>query len=383
MPSSPKTDASLRARAGDVPDLMTALCRVPDPRARRGRRYPLSGLLAVAISAVVAGAKSFTAIGEWASALSVEALAAFGLDTAPEASNLRKLFARLDGEALDLALAGFAWTRVRDIGTRRVIAIDGKTVRGARTATTTAPHLIAALDHATGVVVGQNEVAAKSNEIPAVRDLLAGFDAADLRGCVITVDAMHTQTDTATAITDAGAEFVFTVKANQPSLYRALKALPWNQIPQGSQTTERGHGRRATRTIKVAQAPTWIDFAGAAQVAQVRRTVTTKDKSGKKQKTVEVVYLITSATHRDAPPAVLASWVRGHWCIENRLHWVRDVTYDEDRSQVRTRNAPHVMASLRNTAIGVLRLAGWDNIAAALRHHARNPDRTAKWLLTC
>ena len=127
MPSSPKAGASSHVRAGDVPDLMTALGRVPDPRARRGRRYPLAGLLAVAVSAVTAGAKSFTAIGEWAAALSTESLAGFGLQTAPEASNLRKLFARVDGTALDAALAVFTWMRVRNIGGRRVVAIDGKT----------------------------------------------------------------------------------------------------------------------------------------------------------------------------------------------------------------------------------------------------------------
>lgn len=378
MPSSPTAGAITLERADDLTDLMAMLARVPDPRARRGRRYPLAGLLAVAISAVVAGARSFAAIGEWATALPADSLTALGLDSAPEASNLRKLFARIDGAALDLHLAAYAWSQVRDIGGRRVIAIDGKTIRGARTPTTTAPHLIAALDHATGVVLGQNAVAAKSNEIPAVRDLLASFDPADLHGCVITVDAMHTQTDTAKAITDAGADYVFTVKGNQPKLFAALKGLPWTKIPRGSQTTERGHGRRATRTIKVADAPAWIGFAGAAQVAQLRRTVT---RAGKKS--VEVVYLITSATHRSAPPPILATWVQGHWSVENKLHWVRDVTFDEDRSQVRTRNSPHVMASLRNTAIGILRLAGWGNIAAALRHHARDPKRAVTWLLTC
>ena len=141
--------------------------------------------------------------------------------------------------------------------------------------------------------------------------------------------------------------------------------------------TVTGHGRRVTRTIKVTDAPAWVGFAGAAQVAQLRRTVT---KAGKT--TVEVVYLITSANRRQAPPAVLAAWVQGHWCIENRLHWVRDVTFDEDRSQVRTGNAPRVMASLRNTAISLLRLNGWDNIAAALRHHARHPDAPLELLLT-
>ena len=95
-----------------------------------------------------------------------------------------------------------------------------------------------------------------------------------------------------------------------------------------------------------------------------------------------MVYLITSANHRDAPPAVLAAWVQGHWAIENSLHWVRDVTFDEDRSQVRTGNAPQIMASLRNTAISILRLAGWDSIAAALRHHARHTNHAITCALT-
>jgi predicted transposase YbfD/YdcC len=123
-----------------------------------------------------------------------------------------------------------------------------------------------------------------------------------------------------------------------PTLCRQLKKLPWAAVPAVSAVST-GHGRRARRTIKVALASAWIEFEGAAQVAQLRRTVT---KNGKK--TVEVVYLITS--DRDADPATLAAWVRGHWEIENKLHWVRDVTYQEDKSLVRTGNAPRVMASL-------------------------------------
>ncbi len=97
---------------------------------------------------------------------------------------------------------------------------------------------------------------------------------------------------------------------------------------------------------------------------------------------MEVVYLITSADHRAADPATLAVWVQDHWGIENRLHWVRDVTFDEDRSQIRTRTAPQAMAALRNTAISLLRLAGATNIATALRHHARDPEQVLNLLLT-
>jgi predicted transposase YbfD/YdcC len=192
-------------------------------------------------------------------------------------------------------------------GGRLVIAIDGKTVRGAKSKGGKAPHLVAALAHGIGAVLGQVAVDGKSNEIPAVRELLKAF--ADLAGAVITVDAMHTQTDdTAKVILARRADYVMTVKANMPTLHRQLRKLPWAQVPAVSSVTE-DHSRRARRTIKAVLAPAWIGFDGAAQIAQLRRTVTQNGK-----KTVEVVYLITS--DRDADPATLAAWVRGHWEIK-------------------------------------------------------------------
>ena len=356
--------------------LLDLLKTVPDPRGRRGRQHHLSAILAVGLAAVIAGAKSFVAIGEWVAHQPIEALRVLGVTTAtgPDESTIRRVFALLDADVLDQLVGAFMWTRTHTVGTRRVIALDGKTVRGARSKTTTAPHLVAAFDHGTGAVVGQLAVTAKSNEIPAVQGLLKLFD---LEGVVVTVDAMHTQTDTAEQVTGAGGDYVFTVKGNQPNLFKACKALPWKDVPSHTVRT-RGHGRTATRTIKVLTAPPWVELAGATQVAQLRRTVTTNAK-----KTVEVVYLVTSADHRQAPPATLAAWVRGHWGIENRLHWVRDVSFDEDRSQVRTGNAPQVMATLRSITISLLRLTGIKNIAQGLRHHARDPEAVLNLLLTC
>ncbi|MGB7961726.1 MAG: ISAs1 family transposase [Propionicimonas sp.] len=355
-------------RPSSAQSLLELLGGVPDPRRPRGIRHRLPAILAVGIVAVVAGAQSFAAIGQWADDADPELLAGLGFDEdrVPSESAIRRTFARLDAAKLDSVLGAWLWTRTRVVGQRRVIAVDGKTVRGARSGDQSAPHLVAAFDHRFGAVLGQLAVAAKSNEIPAVRTLLATFD---LAGVVVTVDAMHTQTDTAQLVVDAGGDYVFTVKGNQPKLHAACKALPWRDVPAHS-TTTRGHGRKVTRTIKVVTAPAWIEFHGAAQVAQVRRTVT---RAGKR--TVEVVYVITSATVRDAPPATLAAWVQEHWGIENRLHWVRDVSFDEDRSQVRTGASPQVMATLRNLAISLLRLAGWTNIAQALRHHGANQRR--------
>ncbi|MGX1915571.1 ISAs1 family transposase [Streptomyces phaeochromogenes] len=288
-------------------------------------------------------------------------------------STLRRLFARLDADLLDAVLGAWAATRAQVVAGRRVIAIDGKAVRGARGGQQPAPHLVAALAHGSGAVIGQVAVSEKSNEIPAARDLLA---VVDLTGAVVTMDALHTQHDTAAVVTSAGADYVLTVKANQKALYARLKALPWAEIP-GHTRTQHGHGRRATRTIKVADVPAWIEFTGATQIAHLRRTATRKGK-----RTVEVVYLVTSADAATASPEVLATWIQGHWEVENRLHWVRDVTFDEDRSQVRTGNAPRVMASLRNTAITLLRIHGHENIVAALRQHARDTTRPINLFLT-
>jgi predicted transposase YbfD/YdcC len=248
------------------------LADLPDPRRRRGIRHRLVGLIAVALTAVIAGARSYAAIGQWATELTGEQLCQLGLtrSQAPDASTFRRLFARLDAAALDGLVGAFLWTRTATVAGRRVIAVDGKTVRGARTATTVAPHLVAAFDHGSGTVLGQLATAAKSNEIPTVRTLLATFD---LTGVVVTLDAMHTQTDTAELITSGGGDYVFTVKNNQPSLYAACKRLPWRDVPAHT-SLEAGHGRRARRTIKVLTAPAWITFRSAAQVAQIRRTTT-------------------------------------------------------------------------------------------------------------
>jgi len=325
----------------------------------------------VGIAAVIAGSRSFAAIGQWAGDAGPDVLAVLGAERGPaEESTYRRAFALVSADMLDRVLGAWLWTRAVRAGGRLVIAIDGKTVRGAKRKGGKAPHLVAALAHGIGAVLGQAAVDAKSNEIPAVRDLLKAF--ASLAGAVITIDALHTQSDTAQVILGQDADYVMTVKGNMPTLYRQLKKLPWARIPATS-SVSKGHGRRARRTIKVALAPAWIGFAGAAQVAQLRRTVTKKGK-----KTVEVVYLITS--DRAAGPAALAAWVRGHWHIENKLHWVRDVTYQEDKSLVRTGNAPRVMATLRSLAISILRLDGHANIAAANRHHARDPQRTLKLL---
>lgn len=174
MPSS--TTAPAEHTSTRPQRLLSALESVPDPRARPGRRYRLTAVLALAVTAVVAGAESFAAIAQWARESTGEQLAQFGVGPgrAPEESTLRKLFNRLDAAALDTAIGIWMFTRttIAD-GGRRVIAIDGKTVRGARTRASLAPHLVAAFNTVSGTVPGQRRVDSKTNEIPTARTLLA------------------------------------------------------------------------------------------------------------------------------------------------------------------------------------------------------------------
>ena len=141
-------------------------------------------------------------------------------------------------------------------------------MRGARTGKDPAPHLLAVLDQATGTVLAQARVADKSNEIPALRELLKPLD---LDGVVVSADAMHTQTDTAEWITQQGGHYVITPLGNQKTLRRTLKKLPFKDVPSTS-SVDISHGRRGQHTIKAVEAPTWAVFLGAAQVVQVRRT---------------------------------------------------------------------------------------------------------------
>jgi predicted transposase YbfD/YdcC len=170
------------------------------------------------------------------------------------------------------------------------------------------------------------------------------------------------------------------VKRNQPGLFAQLAALPWRQVPVARQTRQRGHGRAERRTLKVTALAAGLAFPHAAQAIQIIRR---RKLPGKKKWSSETVYAITSLTATQASPAELAAIIRGHWLIEDRLHWVRDMDWDEDRSQVRTASAPRIMATLRNLAITILRLAGHASIAAALRYHARRPDRPLRTIMRC
>jgi predicted transposase YbfD/YdcC len=363
---------STQELAGCLP---TALAHVPDPRARRGVRHQLAVVLTAAVCAVVAGYRSYTAIAEWITDLPPDTAGLLGIDThrRPSEAMIRRLLQAVDPELLATTIGAWLATRIPTppLGQRQAIAVDGKTLRGSRTTNHAARHVLTAADHLTGIVLASTDVATKTNEITRFTALLDQIS--DLRGVVVTADALHCQRDHVTYLAERGAHWILTVKGNQPGLLHQLTTLPWHLVPIADRDTTRGHGRREIRSVKLLSVAAGIEFPHAAQAIQIRRRRRRLDQP--RRFTTEIVYAITDLQAHQAKPAQLADWIRGHWSIENKIHWVRDVTYDEDRSQIRTGNGPHVMATLRNAAIGILRLAGVINIAAANRHHARDANR--------
>lgn len=401
------------AGPGPVPGLLARLAGVPDPRRRKGRRHSLVSILGVAVCALAsAGHDTLTAIGEWAGRASQETLAALGVRrdpltgrrTPPAEATVRRVVARVDPAVLEDAVAAYLRDRgahqqaprpepeqaprpesavvpavgeplereqrrqARRAAPRRLApaaAIDGKRLAGAVGPDGRHVHLLSATSHQTGVVLAQRRVDGKTNEIPELKPMTTGMD---LDGWVTTIDALHTQRETARwLVEDCHSHYLMIIKENQPNLLAAAHAALSGTDEQFAATTHdsdgRGHGRVERRRVRTVPA-SGTDFPHAAQFFRIVRRVGGLDGATTSK---EVVYGVTSLTPGDAGPAAVAAHARGHWTCENKTHYVRDVTFGEDRSQVRTANAPQVLAALRNLVIGAFRLAGYANIAYARR----------------
>jgi predicted transposase YbfD/YdcC len=360
------------------------------------------------------------AIGEWAAEAPQVVLAALGARyhptsgrfTAAHVDTFRRVLRSVDAEAVDTAIGVFLAERAglgasdsasggadgppqhrpdndrpdndrpdnggqpappsrpdQDKLTTRGLSVDGKTVRGAMQPDGRAVHLLAAMAPEVPAVLAQRNVTPKTNEITQVKPLLEPLN---LTGWAVTLDALHAQRETARyLVKDKGAAYVFTaIKDNQPTLFAELDALPWTTVPIGHTMHDRGHGRQEKRTIQVTPAPDGI-FPYAQQAFLIERYV--YDLGGALTSAVAALG-ITALSAEQAGPERLAGLVRDHWGIE-ALHHIRDVTYDEDRSQLRTGSAPQVLAGIHNLAIGALRIAGRTNIASSLRWISRNPTR--------
>ncbi len=370
-------------------DLLGLLAGVPDGRTGQGRDHPVAAVLALAAAAVVAGMKGYTAISGWVADVPPPVLAGLYLRCgaapapAPSKTTIWRVLTDAGTEELDAA-AGTWLTDLAGPGAAGPddgeegcppalvqVRLDGKAVRGARNPDGTQVRLLAALvgaDAASSVVAAQAGVGAKTNEVPVAAVVLGQLD---LHGKVVTADALHTVKATARLIRENGGEFVLPVKENRRSLFSAIDALPWKNVPIAHAATDKGHGRITTRTIQVLPAPDGLPFPHVSQVFLIERYVT--DLQGRPVSAVAALG-VASPDPAQAGPADLAGYVREQWSIES-LHWIRDTLYQEDRSQVRTRSGPRAMATLRNLAIGALRMAGRTDITEATRWAARSMDR--------
>jgi predicted transposase YbfD/YdcC len=359
--------------------LIEVLAEIPDVRSPHGKRHPLGAILALACSAMLCGYRSYTAIAEWGRHYGAPLVRALGFThRSPCAATLHTVLRRVDREAVEAKLGAWAEGLLgeapRTVGGEDAIAIDGKTLRGSQKQGAPGVHLLSALTHRLGVTLAQQAVDDKTNEIPVALEMLRHLV---LEGRVVTMDALLTQRQIAQQIVDAGGDYVMVVKENQPQLLEDIATVfvlapIAGERRTAAETLDLGHGRIEQRWLQTSNVlEGYSDWPGLAQVFQLERQVIIK-KTGEVRE--EVVAGVTSLAPERANATRLLALVRGHWSIENRSHWVRDVTFDEDRSQVRCGNIPQVMAALRNTVVGLMRWAGYTNMAATCRRFAAQPQ---------
>lgn len=363
-----------------VPSLAEYLVQIPEYRAARGRRHPLLALLLLVCVAMLCGARSQSAIADWGRYHGPTWLRRLGFTRrrGPSQPTLSRLFRAVPRATVEAALGRWAEQALRlcppGAGALEGVAVDGKTLRGSRRRGATDAHLLAACSHRLGVVLGQAGVPDKTNEVGAARDLLLALL---LEGRVVTADALLTQGEIARTILASGGDYLLVVKANQPALHADIVAAFAPEADgsgaAGSACTVDVHGGRVEQRRLAATTALvgYSDWPGLRQALRVERRVLHK-ATGRLLRQ-EFAYAVTSLPPQRADPAQLLALWRGHWSVENRLHYIRDVTFDEDRATVRADHAPQVMAAFRNAAIGLLRRLGATNIAAATRRCAARP----------
>src|SRR5438105_1961625 len=424
--------------------LYEALQQVKDGRKKRGCRYSLALLLTLLLLARLAGETELRAAAQWIRLRKGWIIEQLHLTRAslPCAGTYGYALERIDAQELLEVVAGCLtrWeagerceneaSRLSDLGgkqDKQHMAVDGKTMRGTlghESANQPSVHVLSVYEVRTGLVLAQRSVAEKENEISAVKDLLTPVYVKDR---VWTADAMHTQKTACQRIDQLGGKYLFFFKDNHPTAHEDLALF--FEDPHADQSTwgffsqtEKGHGRLSTRTVRTStQMNEWFarEWTGIAQSFQVTRTVkrkcrrvieqaqeqtqasepeppsqpqvppAPKTKPSKKRKQVifveetsqQVVYGFSNLTPAQASPEVIATFLRNHWAIENRLHWRRDVTLHEDHSQVRTTGKPQVLAALNNTVLSLMDWLGVSNVPDQMRLFAAFPKLALDLLL--
>ncbi len=372
---------------GQYSSLAAMLADVPDPRRARGKRHAWGLILTLVGAALASGAQGMEAIIRWVGERQEELCEQLRppRGTLPSGSTLRRAVRAVDCAALERRVSAFVAGLPAPPPPARWEgwAIDGKAVRGAQTHGAKV-HLLSAVRHADAVVPRQAAVGAKTNEITAAPGLLAGQD---LTGVVVTMDALLAQRALLGQIVRQGGHYLVVVKENQPALHSALERLFTGACPvlpggrrAAHRSVSKGHGRLETRVLeRTAALDDYLDWPRVGQV--LRRTYRAVElKTGRVRH--EVTYGLTSLPAADTTPAEVERVWRGHWTIENRRHYVRDVVFGEDANQAWVGSTPQALAALRNAIMSLLRCLGWASITNALAHYGAYVPRALRLLHT-
>jgi len=380
--------------------LLDMLATLPDPRKEKGKRHPLRAILGLLIVGLMCGQGSYTAIAAWGRThRPLTKALGFRFPTSPCAATFHNLLKRLDVVRLEQLLvewvAGVFQAIPRLHSRLTAVAIDGKSLRGSGSRESRQTHLLAVVSHELGIPLAECAVSEKTNEVPVSTELLKMFD---VSGKVITTDALLTQRTFCEDILAHDAEYVLPVKANQKQVFDDIKDLfqPFSETdPKAIEdrrfqtlhtqaaahldkytTHETQRGSLTTRTLRASTLLNeHLNWPGLAQVYEYH---THRKHLATGEATYHTQYGITSLTPEKATAKDLLELRKGHWTIENKLHWTRDVIFREDASQVRTAAIPQVMAALRNTVLSVFRFNGYTKITQALRYFAEKPKLAVK-----
>lgn len=335
---------------------------VPDPR-RFNVTYTLPQLLTCTLLAVLCRCDDYEEIASWVAARHDWLVDILGLpdDRTPCRKTFERLYRRLDPAALGRCFIELT-EQLAEAAQGRLIAIDGKTLRRSfDQAHRQLPiHMVHAWDQHNGLMLGQMAVEEKSNEITAVPALL---ELLDVQGAVVSLDAMHCQTNTAQAIRAAGADYLLALKGNQKTLHEDVKLFFDDALEQGEPLLEHemepdnGHGRLDQRRVWACgdvgwlrrRHPDWLDVRGIVRVEGQRLDFATGKQS------VQVRYYLTSLEPKEVGAQRLGELVRGHWSIENALHWQLDVSFGDDTCRVRKDHGPANLAAIKRHVLGLVK----------------------------
>lgn len=352
--------------------LFEILSCIHDPRQASGKRYPLANLLALVCLGLLCGQTSYSGIAQWFRALPGDFHVTLGFkpEKTPCKNTLRNILACV-------ALPDFLQClRPWSPQPTSLLAIDGKTLRGSRKKGVPECHLLSAVSHELCQVYGQCAVPGKGNELTVIEEFLKQVVKP---GQIVTLDAMFTQVEVSKTILALQADYILAAKGNQEDLEESLGSILKLEAAYGegirqAYTCDKGHGRIEERCLKLAKVPAGlVNWPGIQQAFLLQRKTF---RDGKQ--TQESVLGLTSL--KSVEPHQLLEWIRNHWTIENRLHWVKDVLLAEDKALIATQSTAHAMAALRSTLVSLMYASGYTSLSHAIRCFCAQPARALNLL---